>query len=1117
MIKYKLLWVLITILLSACTSKTRFTSITSSHTGIKFENKLVEDTSFNFLNYLYYYNGGGVAAGDINNDGLDDLFFTSNQEENKLYLNRGDFQFEDITISAGITHQVGSWSTGVSMVDINGDGWLDIYVCNVNYLSRVGHNQLFLNNQDGTFTEQAKKYGIDFEGYSVQTAYLDYDKDGDLDLFLLNHSIHSIYSYAPIETRSRIDPKSGDRLFRNEGETFVDVSSEAGIFSSALGFGLGVTINDINQDGWMDIYVANDFHEDDYLYINQKDGTFKESIRESVQHTGQFTMSVDIADINNDGLNEIVTTDMLPFDEHILKKSGGGDTYQVARIKESYGYYPQYARNMLQLNVGYSETENPIFSEIGYLAGIEATDWSWSGLLADLDNDGFRDFYIANGIFRRPNDLDYIKYISSSDIQNSLEQGINPENLKLIQRMPKLKIPNAVFKNEGNLRFSDNSKAWGLGDDSYSNGATYSDLDNDGDLDLIVNNVNQPAYVYKNNSSSYGTQKHNYLKFKLKGLDGNTSGIGTKIKVYAKKKVILAEQSPVRGFQSSVSHIIHLGLGDIQHVDSIHVIWPDDRFELLLNIELNELIELNQYNAKEHFKYNHYTASEPFFTDITAFTNVNFNHTEDDFSDFDNERLIPHYKSTLGPPIDVADVNGDGLDDFFIGNAASEAGQLWIQDKRGRFNKVEQEALYIDRFNEDTDAIFFDANGDGYPDLLVTSGDGKNSGKHNTLIDRLYINNGNGNFKRSKGLPATFSNSATVSHADFDNDGDQDLFIGGASVPGIYGYDPISFLLQNDGNGQFKDVTDKVAPELRYVGMVTDSEWYDFDLDGDMDLALVGEWMPITIFSNVLDEVEKLPEHSSAFQDMTSHLGLDHTYGWWNTIEIDDIDEDGYFDILAGNLGLNSYLNASETNPLYLYLNDFDMDRRADPILVHSVEGVEYTVALIDDLFSQMNVLKRGFTTYDEFSKKGVSNIFNPAVLDSSIIKKATMFESVLIKNNNAMNFEVSALPIETQFSPVYNFYVSDVDGNGKKDIFVNGNFYGVRPFFGRYDANYGTILLQQEELNFKTSSINQNGIQFYGEIRDIEKIELSNGDVAIIVSKNNEDLHILRQNYSHE
>ncbi len=1081
-----------------------------SHTGIDFENTLVEDTTFNFLNYLYFYNGGGVAAGDVNNDGLDDLFFTSNQNENKLYLNQGDFRFEDVTQSSGIIHQDGSWSTGVAMVDLNGDGWLDIFVSNVNYLTRTGKNQFFENNQDGTFTEKAKDYGLDLEAYSVQAAFLDFDKDGDLDLFQLNHSVHSIYSYAPVQTRERVDPKSGDRLFRNDGDVFTDVSEEAGIFSSALGFGLGVTISDVNEDGWPDIYVANDFHEDDYLYINQKNGTFKESIRESVQHISQFTMSVDIGDINNDGKNEIVTTDMLPFDEQILKKSGGGDTYQIARIKENYGYYPQYARNMLQLNVGTNSNGNPIYSEIGYLAGIEATDWSWSGLLADLDNDGYRDFYIANGIYRRPNDLDYIKFISSSDVQASLEIGIDPENLKLVQKMPQLQIPNAVFRNNGDLTFTDLSGDWGLGEDSYSNGAAYSDLDNDGDLDLIVNNVNQPAFIYKNNSINESKVDGNYLQFHLMGEGKNTAGISAKIYVYAGENQKIIEQSPVKGFQSTVSPVMHIGLGRIQVVDSVRIIWPDDRTQIQTNPGLNKLVHFSQSLAVEKFIYANPTTDERFFVDVTDQTGINFNHSENDFIDFDFERLIPHYQSTLGGPVAVADVNGDGLEDVFVGNANGNSGEIWIQNQNSRFTKLSNPGLEADFNSEDTDAVFFDANNDEYPDLFITSGGGVHIGRNTELVDRLYINNGTGVFTKSETFPITYSNSSTVSVGDFDNDGDQDLFVGSSSIPGSYGENPRSYLFQNDGQGNFEEVTEPKSPILANIGMVTDSDWKDIDSDGDLDLIIAGEWMPITIIEN-----QSLNDggNTSSYFSLLENDVLRTTSGWWNTIELVDIDQDGDQDIVGGNLGLNSYLSASLESPLRLYVNDFDSNRRGDAIITREMNGKEYPIAMVDELFEQMNSMKREFIDYTGFVQKDFNTLFDSELINTSLQKEATMFESVVIENLGNSEFEIHQLPKEAQFSPIYDFHITDLNNDGSQDVFANGNFSGVRPFFGKYDSNFGTVLLNNGDFEFEGYSSYEHERLVGAEIRNSKEILFANGDSGLIIQQNDGELIILKNN----
>lgn len=1100
------------ILTVACSNNTRFQEIAPRSSGITFENTLVEDTTFNFLNYLYYYNGGGVATGDIDNDGLDDLFFTSNQNENKLYRNKGSFTFEDVTETAGIIHQPESWSTGVAMVDINGDAWLDIFVHNVNYLSRDGRNQVFINNQDGTFTDRAEEMGLATEAYSVQSAFLDYDKDGDLDIFLLNHSVHSIYSYRPIDSRERVDPKSGDKLFRNDDGVFTEVSEEAGIFSSALGFGLGVTVSDFNKDGWPDIYVGNDFHEDDYLYINQKNGTFTESIREAVQHTSQFTMSVDVADIDNDGEAEIATTDMLPYEEAILKRSGGGDSYQVAEIKFGYGYYPQYSRNMLQWNRGAAKSGLPIYSEIGYLAGIEATDWSWSGLLADLDNDGYRDFYIANGIYRRPNDLDYIKYISSSDIQSSLERGINPENLKLVQRMPQLKIPNAVFRNNQDLSFSNESEDWGLNAASYSNGAAYSDLDNDGDLDLIVNNVNMPAFIYENRSDEL-EESSKFIQFHLMGTDGNTQGIGAKIYVYAEDNVFFVEQSPVRGFQSSVSGVLHLGLGSIEQIDSLRIIWPNDNSELKTRVPINTLVHLDQQFAREKYTYGTEELPSTWFTDITETTKLRFKHTENEFIDFNNERLIPHYLSSLGPPVAVADINNDGLEDVFIGNGKWEEGEIWLQQKDATFIKKESQALFKDRFNEDTDAIFVDVNADGAVDLIVGSGGGEFIGQNRELMDRLYVNDGKGNFTRSEGLPPMFTNTSVVAAGDFDNDNDPDLFIGGLSVPGLYGLNPVSFLLQNNGNGYFVDVTDIIAPQLRNVGMVTDAEWTDLTMDGVPDLVLAGEWMPLTVFKNILPEVANADTIITIFSDVTATMGLSNTRGWWNSVHISDVNNDGFSDILAGNLGLNSYLSASVEEPVSLYLNDYNKDTKGDPVVALFKNGEELPLSMVDELFSQMTSLRRNFSTYDEYGSRLLTDWFTVEQLDSALTKRAVLFESVMALNQGGKMFEVRPLPLETQLAPTYSFYVDDVNEDGKEDVFQVGNFWGVSPFLGRYDANFGTLLLQDSKNEFEAESLANTGVVLRGEHRAISPIRLANGEKGLIVSQNDGELVILRIN----
>ena len=1097
-----------TIIFFSCTKGTKFKKLDISETRIDFINAVSEGIEVNFLNYIYFYNGGGVAIGDINNDGLDDLFFTSNQLENRLYLNEGNFSFTDITQTADITTLDGSWSTGVAMADVNGDGWLDIYVSNVNYLSAKGKNQLYINDKDGTFTEKAQKYGLDFEGYSVQAAFLDYDKDDDLDMFLLNHSVHSVNTYQPVDSRVSIDPKSGDKLFRNDENIFTDVSQEAGIFGSALGFGLGVTVSDINSDGWPDVYVGNDFHEDDYLYINNGDGTFANRLDEFIRHTAQFSMSVDIADINNDGLKDIATTDMLPREEKILKQSGGGDTYKVSQIKRNYGYSPQYARNMLQLNVG--EASNPRFSEIGYLAGISATDWSWSGLLVDLDNDSYRDFYIANGIFRRPNDLDYINYISNQQIQASLEEGLDPENLELIKKMPQLKIPNYVFQNEGDLTFANRSKDWGLDDESYSNGAAYGDLDNDGDLDLVVNNVNQPAFIYRNNSANEESP-HSFLQIKLKGNRGNTSGIGAKVFAYSGKEIYILEQSPVRGFQSSISHILHFGLGEVNVLDSLVIIWQDDSFQTLKNVAVNTRVELYQNEAKGVYSYESTSSSTSIFEDITTQVEITAKHSENGFVDFDNETLIPHYESNLGPPIAVADVNGDGLEDFFMGNAKWSVSQLWLQKKDGSFEQTEQKAFQDDIEFEDTDAEFVNINGDKFPDLFVASGGGEHEGQFEDLPDRLYLNNGDGTFRKYMSYTKIYSNTGSLAINDFDNDGDTDIFSGGRSVPGLYGFDPLSFLLINNGRGQFYDVTDILAPDLRRLGMITDAEWFDYDTDGDKDLIIVGEWMQITLFENIYNEVRDSEEPQPGFKKVNEEVGFVDTEGWWISVTTSDLDGDGDEDILAGNLGRNSYLKASEQYPVELFLNDYNNDRLGDPIITHYKEGKRYPVATLDELKDQMNNLKKKFPNYAEYNGRTFSELINERQLDSAITKKAVRFASSVFYNNGDGTFSGAELPWQAQISPVYDFIVDDFNADGNMDIFLGGNFSGVRPLFGNYDANYGTLLLADGTDSWINTSIKDMGVELVGEVRDMEQIILADGSKGILIARNSDNIMLIR------
>ena len=848
-------WLAAALALAACRGAPQapplFELLPPESTGVTFANRLPRDTAFDILTYPYYYDGGGVAVGDINNDGLPDLYFTANHGCNHLYLNLGNYRFKDITDKAGVGDCEG-WKTGVTMADVNGDGLMDIYVSGVDFLTMHGRNVLYINNGDGTFTDRTKEYGLDFDGYSTQAAFFDYDGDGDLDMYLLNHNAVVARRADMRPRRWPRDPKAGDRLYRNDNGHFVDVSQRAGIYGGAGGYGLGVVVSDFNFDGCPDIYVDNDFEEDDFLYINNCDGTFTESGATAMRHTSHASMGVDAADFNNDGRPDLAQLDMWPARQQILNTSANADPWDVAVLKREAGYRPQFARNMLQLNRGLGR-----FSEIGLLAGVYATDWSWAPLLVDLDNDGYKDLFVTNGIWRRPNDLDYLAFVGRPDIQATLRGGFGALRKTLIAKMPHVPQANYAYRNDGNLRFTNMAQAWGLGQPGFSNGAAYVDLNNSGALDLVVNNVNAPAAIYRNPARDLNA--NSYLTVALRGAGKNTEGVGAKVIIKYDTTRQMLEEFPTRGFESSVDPRLHFGLGHAQRIDSLTVIWPDRRFQVFTNVAVNRILTVSQADASGRYVYgarqrrqrkqerqkgqndgrrgssasSAAASSATLFTNITASLHIAYRHQENRFYDYHREPLIPHLLSAEGPALAVADVNGDGLDDIYVGGAKWQAGQLFLQQRDGTFRTSPQPAFQADSLDEDVDATFFDANGDGHPDLYVVSGGNEFWGDAPELQDRLYVNDGHGHFVRDTlALPDLFDNGGCVAVGDFNGDGHPDLFVGRRDVPRRYGLIPRSYLLENDGTGHFRDVTRELAPGLATAGMVTSAAWVDYDRDG---------------------------------------------------------------------------------------------------------------------------------------------------------------------------------------------------------------------------------------------------------------------------------------------
>ena len=1071
-----------------------FELLSPDQTGVTFENKLPEDTSFNVLNYLYYYDGGGVAAGDVNGDGLPDLYFTSNTGKNRLYLNRGNYRFEDVTDRAGVGGD-GGWSTGVTMADVNGDGRLDIYVSGVNVLTKHGHNVLYINNGDGTFTDRTREYGLDFSGYSTQAVFFDYDGDGDLDMYLLNHSTHGEVSGAGQTDRRIRHPTAGDRLYRNDGGHFTDVSEAAGIYGGVEGFGLGVVVSDVNGDGCPDIYVANDFQENDFLYINNCNGTFTESIERLTGHTSRFSMGVDAADFNNDLRPDLVSLDMLPDREDILKSSASSESFALSLLRMKAGYHPQFVHNALQLNRG-----GGVFSEIAFLAGVAATDWSWSPLFADLDNDGWKDLFITNGIVRRPNDLDYIAAVGSEANQASLAQGVNARNMSLIDKMPQVPAAKFAYRNNGNLTFTNVSAAWGLDQRGFANGAAYVDLNNSGALDLVVNNINATASLYRNHAKE---RNHNHsLTITLRGAGANTAGIGSTVVVTTSGKRQMLELMPTRGFESSVDPRLHFGLGTAAVIDTLVVTWPDRRTQTMTNVPADRALVLEQRNAGGRVVSP--TKTPTLFTDITNQVGIPYKHEENAFVDFAREPLMPRLVSTEGPALAVADVNGDGLDDIFVGGAKWQPGQLFLQQRDGRFVASPQPAILADSLNEDVDATFFDANGDGRPDLMVASAGNEFWDQAEALRQRLYLNDGHGGFIRdTTGFPAIFENAACVIPGDFDGDGRIDLFIGGRVVSRKYGRSPRSYLLRNDGNGHFTDVTDAIAPMLRSAGMVTSAAWIPGAGKGRLDLVVAGDWMPITL----------LRQEGGRFVDRSAAAGLGGTNGLWSSVAAVHLRAGGATDLVLGNLGLNSILHASPSEPVQLYLGDFAHDGSLVQLLTSFRNGVSYPLAGRDELVRLLPALTSKYPTYKAFGASRIADLLPGADLKAATILSATTFASAVALADGKGSFNLRALPIEAQFAPINATVEADVDGDGFHDVVVAGNFYGVTPLEGRYDASHGLVMRGDGTGALSTVDMAVSGLNIEGQARHMAWLRDASGHRLLVVARNNDGLQVFRLN----
>lgn len=1083
-----------------------FELMSSEDTGINFTNEVSYTPEFNMYTYRNFYNGGGVGLGDINNDGLSDVFFCGNMVDNKLYLNKGNFQFEDITAKAGVASE-NVWSTGVSFVDVNGDGWLDIYICKS---GRPGgerrHNELFVNNGDLSFTEMAEAYGLADVGLSSHAAFFDYDRDGDLDCYLLNNSFRPIGGFDMRPGLREIrDSLGGNKLYRNDltfesgnpspQTGFVDVSEEAGIYGSNIGFGLGVTIGDVNRDGWQDIFVSNDFFERDYLYINQQDGTFLEDLVNQIRETSMGSMGADMADINNDGYPEIFVTEMLPEQEARYKTKMTFENWDKYQLSVKSGYHHQFTRNVLQLNHG-----NNTFSEISRLANVHATDWSWSALMADLDNDGLKDIYVSNGIYKDLLDQDYINFHSNDpQILESIRNREEGAILKLIDIIPSEPIANYAFQNQGNLSFVKQTKAWGLDIPTHSNGSAYGDLDNDGDLDLVLNNSNMEAMLFQNHADSL--TGNSFLQIALEGEGKNTFALGTQVSIFHNGELLYQELAPMRGFQSCVDHVLHFGLGKAEIIEKIELQWPDGRLSTLTNVPANQRLTLRQ---KEEERVSELRPPEtrqlvpPLLRELTEEMDLKVNHVENEFVDFDRDHLLYYMLSREGPRMCKGDIDGDGLEDVFVGGASGQAGSLLIQTADGRLIASSVDALERDKASEDTDAIFFDADGDGDLDLYVCSGGNEFRGLAPQLLDRLYMNDGVGNFRKSpQKLPTTkLESTSCVRAADIDQDGDQDLFVGVRLKPGVYGIPVSSYLLLNDGTGGFEDVTESMAPGLRQLGMITDAVWTDYDKDNDPDLMVVGEWMPVSLFDNQDGKLEMVSDKNP----------FSKANGLWNRIKAADLDGDGDDDYVLANHGWNTRLKVSPDRPASMLVNDFDGNRTAEQIISLYNGETSYPLVLRHDLTKQLPQLKKKYLYYKDYKEQRVEDIFTEKQIRTASKSYLHTTSSSILWNEGKGKFDLKPLPVEAQFAPVYGLLLQDVNQDGRTDLLLGGNFYHAKPEVGIHDASYGLVLLGRGNRDFDPQSATESGFLVTGEIRDVLPIEVGSKQL-VLVSRNAQSL----------